>query len=180
VHFYITSKILFLWFNKDMKFNERMNSESLSAKQENLSLIDFARVLFGPFSVGFVVAGYEKGSHQKFLMMKGSGTVYDDAFEPCRNPFFEWLGCGEEKAPGQETEVAKVPVYSVHQSEGVADLDQAIIRFSEASHAFLMFGYCGDHKVFKSFAIDPLQADAVMYLQSMAFELWGRRGEIQQ
>ena len=27
-----------------------------------------------------------------------------------------------------------------------------------------MFGYCGEHKVFKSFATDPLQADAVTYL----------------
>ena len=35
-----------------MKFNERMNSESLSAQQENLSLIDFARVLLGLFRRG--------------------------------------------------------------------------------------------------------------------------------
>jgi len=157
-----------------------MNSGSLSDEQDKLSVVDFARVLFAPFSEGFVVAGYEKGSHQKFLMMKGSGTVYDDAFEPCRNPFFEWLGFGEEKDPGQGTEEVNIPVYSVHQSEVIEDLDQAMRRFSEASHAFLIFGYCGEHKVFKSFATDPLQADAVTYLQSMAFELWGRRGGTQQ
>ena len=41
-----------------------------------------------------------------------------------------------------------------------------------------MFGYCGNHKVFKSYASDPLKADAVTYLQAVAMDLWnGRRAE---
>lgn len=161
-----------------MKFNQRINLNSQSLAKNDLLIIDFAKMLFGPFSEGYVVAGYGMHTHMKFLMMSGRGSLYEDAFEPCRETFCQWLGSEKELFPDKEFGQAEIPVQSGMETEGVTDLDKAVERFSLASDAFLMFGYCGNHKVFKSYASDPLKADAVTYLQAVAMDLWnGRRAE---
>ena len=163
-----------------MRFNQRINKKTRSSQKNDLLIVDFAKMLFGPFSEGYVVAGYGMHTHMKFLMMSGRGSVYEDAFEPCRETFCEWIGSENEQFPDQEFEQAKIPVEQGKEADGVTDLDQAVERFSLASDAFLMFGYCGNHKVFKSYASDPLKADAVMYLQMVAMKLWGKEKKAQQ
>ena len=158
-----------------MRFNQRINKKTGSSQKNDLLIIDFAKMLFGPFSEGYVVAGYGMHTHMKFLMMSGRGSVYEDAFEPCRETFCQWLGSEKELFPEKQFEQAVIPVQPGMETEGVTDLDKAVERFSLASDAFLMFGYCGNHKVFKSYAADPLKADAVMYLQAVAMDLWSRR-----
>ena len=158
-----------------MRFNQRINKKTGSSQKNDLLIIDFAKMLFGPFSEGYVVAGYGMPTHMKFLMMSGRGSVYEDAFEPCRETFCQWLGSEKELFPEKQFEQAVIPVQPGMETEGVTDLDKAVERFSLASDAFLMFGYCGNHKVFKSYAADPLKADAVMYLQAVAMDLWSRR-----
>lgn len=158
-----------------MNFNQRINKDSQLCQKNDLLIIDFAKMLFGPFSEGYVVAGYGIHTHMKFLMMSGMGSVYEDAFEPCRETFCNWLAAENEQFPDQEFKQMKIPVMPGKETEGVTDLDKAVERFSLASDAFLVFGYCGNHKVFKSYASDPLKADAVMYLQAVALDMWGRR-----
>jgi len=158
-----------------MRFNQRINKKTGSSQKNDLLIIDFAKMLFGPFSEGYVVAGYGMHTHMKFLMMSGRGSVYEDAFEPCRETFCQWLSSEKELFPEKQFEQAVIPVQPGMETEGVTDLDKAVERFSLASDAFLMFGYCGNHKVFKSYAADPLKADAVMYLQAVAMDLWSRR-----
>ena len=85
-----------------MKFNERIKKESLTNNLSNFCILDFAKNLFERFSEGYVVTGYEKSSHQKFLMMNGSGSVYEDAFQSCKDPFFEWLVLGKEKFSNED------------------------------------------------------------------------------
>lgn len=161
-----------------MRFNQRINKKTGSSQKNDLLIIDFAKMLFGPFSEGYVVAGYGMHTHMKFLMMNGRGSVYEDAFEPCRETFCQWLGSEKELFQEKEFKQAEIPVEPGMETEGVTDLDKAVERFSLASDAFLMFGYCGNHKVFKSYASDPLKADAVTYLQAVAMDLWnGRRAE---
>ena len=163
-----------------MKFNQRINSNSQSLQKNDLLIVDFAKLLFGPLSEGYVVAGYGMHTHTKFLLMSGRGSVYEDAFEPCRETFCEWMSSENEQFPDQGFEQAKIAVEQGKEADGVTDLDQAVERFSLASDAFLMFGYCGNHKVFKSYASDPLKADAVMYLQMVAMKLWGKEKKTQQ
>ena len=103
--------------------------------------------------------------------------MYEDAFEPCRETFCQWLGSEKSCFQIGNSNRRKL-IQSGMETEGVTDFDKAVERFSLASDAFLMFGYCGNHKVFKSYASDPLKADAVTYLQAVAMDLWnGRRAE---
>lgn len=158
-----------------MNFYNREKKPDHTKGANDLSIVDFAKILFEPFSEGFVVAGYGKVNHMKFLMMTGSSSVYRDAFENCRDPFINWMKLEEDCFPDQEFKQVKIPVQSGKETEGVTDLDKAMERFSIASDAFLMFGYCGNEKVVKSYASDPLKSDAVMYLQVMAMDLWARK-----
>ena len=163
-----------------MKYNNSENRTRKSCENLDLSVIEFAKMLFSPLSEGYIVAGYGMCTHSKFLLMSGRGSVYKDAFEPCRETFCEWMNSENEQFPDQEFEQAKIPVVQGKEADGVTDLDQAVERFSLASDAFLMFGYFGNHKVFKSYASDPLKADAVMYLQMVAMKLWGMEKRAQQ
>ena len=93
-----------------MRFNQRINKTTGSSQKNDLLIIDFAKMLFGPFSEGYVVAGYGMHTHMKFLMMSGRGSVYEDAFEPCRETFCQWLGSEKELFPDKEFEQAVIPV----------------------------------------------------------------------
>ena len=163
-----------------MKFHKRLNSDAHSSKDNDLSIVEFSKMLFKPFCEGFVMAGYGRKTHCKFLLMSGNAKIYEDAFERCREPFSHWIKSESKLFPNQEFKQVKIPVESGKETVGVNDLDEAVQRFSLASDAFLMFGYCGSHKVFKSYAADPSKADAVMYLQLMAMDLWGRKQEAGQ
>ena len=114
-------------------------------------------------------------THLKFLLMHGTSSVYQDAFEQCRGPFSNWINSESEQFPDHEFKQVRIPVKSGKETEGVNDLDNAVKRFSLASDAFLLFGYSKEHRVIKTFAGDPLKADAVMYLQLMAMDLWGQK-----
>ena len=45
------------------------------------------------------MAGYSRLAHTKFVCKKSDGQVYDDAFEPSREPLFSWLQAGDELFP---------------------------------------------------------------------------------
>ena len=156
---------------------KRQKSSPSKAKGNELTIVEFAKMLFGPFCEGFVVAGYGRVTHLKFLLMHGTSSVYQDAFEQCRGPFSNWINSESEQFPDHEFKQVRIPVKSGKETEGVNDLDNAVKRFSLASDAFLLFGYSKEHRVIKTFAGDPLKADAVMYLQLMAMDLWGGRKE---
>lgn len=161
---------------KTMYF-KRQKSIPSKAKENELTIVEFAKMLFGPFCEGFVIAGYGRVTHLKFLLMHGTSSVYQDAFEQCRGPFSNWINSESEQFPDHEFKQVRIPVKSGKETEGVNDLDNAVKRFSLASDAFLLFGYSKEHRVIKTFAGDPLKADAVMYLQLMAMDLWGGRKE---
>ena len=161
---------------KTMYFKRQKSSPS-KAKENELTIVEFAKILFGPFCEGFVVAGYGKVSHLKFLMMSGESNVYVDAFETCREPFSNWIKMESQQFPDHEFEQINIPVVRGLETDGVKNLDGAIQRFALASDAFLLFGYSGGQRLVKSYASDPLKADAVMYLQAMAINLWGMKEE---
>jgi len=158
-----------------MKFYDRSKKTKGAGEPCDLSIIEFGKILFEEFSEGFVLAGYGKETHFKFLLMSGIGKVYQDAFEICRKPFTNWIKAEEKKFCKAKLEQKIIPIASGKEKDGVHSLDNAVERFSLASDAFLIFGYAGDHKFFKTFASDPLKADAVMYLQLMAMDLWAAK-----
>ena len=85
-----------------MNFNNRVNFNSPSEKPSVVSFADFGKQVFAPFSEGFVLAGYERERHAKFAMMAGSAPVYQDAFEPCREPLSDWRKSQADKFPDLE------------------------------------------------------------------------------
>ena len=109
--------------------------------------------------------------HAKFAMMAGSATVYQDAFEPCREPLSEWRKSQADKFPDLEIKNIQVNTQS-GKGKVVENLDQAIQCFAQVSDAFLFCGYCeGDRKI-EIYAEDPLMADAVSLLQIIAMGSW--------
>ena len=154
-----------------MNLNNRVNFNSPSEKPSVVSFADFGKQVFAPFSEGFVLAGYERERHAKFAMMAGSAPVYQDAFEPCREPLSDWRKSQADKFPDLEIKNIQVNTQSSN-GKVVENLDQAIQCFAQVSDAFLFYGYCeGDRKI-EIYAEDPLMDDAVSLLQIIAMGTW--------
>jgi hypothetical protein len=154
-----------------MNFNNRVNFNSPSGKPSVVSFADFGKQVFAPFSEGFVLAGYERERHAKFAMMAGSAPVYQDAFEPCREPLSDWRKSQADKFPDLEIKNIQVNTKS-SSGKVVENLNEAIQCFAQVSDAFLFCGYCeGDRKI-EIYAEDPLMADAVSLLQIIAMGTW--------
>ena len=156
-----------------MKFNNRVNFGSAGKKEAGLDLHDFAGKIFTPFSDGFVVAGYSRLAHTKFVCKISEGQVYDDAFEPPREPLFSWLQAGDELFPDLKGKGNLVPVKANESFPEIKNLDQAVNFFGAASDAFLFFGYANGHREIKLYAEDPLMADAIGYLNALVMSCWG-------
>ncbi len=157
-----------------------MSFGSAGKASSGLSLHDFARNVFAPLSDGFVVAGYSRGEHLKFVCKISDGQVFDDAFEPPREPLFNWLQVGEELFPDNKGKGVKVQSKSGVKLPQIADLDQAAQVFSSVSDAFIFFGYANGHREIKLYAEDPLMADAIGYLKVLVMSCWGVKQEVDE
>ena len=67
-----------------MKFLNRLNSAKTHKSEGSFHIYQFAGMCFSPFSEGFVLAGYSREKHSKFVTMSATAKVYLDAFEPCK------------------------------------------------------------------------------------------------
>ena len=134
---------------------------------------DFATNVFAPLSAGFVLAGYSRGEHSKFLIKVSKGQVFDDAFEGSREPLFAWKRAGHDLFPEIASKETKVKYENCSPYPKVTDIDQGIKVFSSVSDAFIFFGYANGHREIKVYADDPLKADAIGFLNAIVTGCWG-------
>ena len=156
-----------------MKFkNNRMNFGSTDKEEGGVNLHDFARKVFAHLSEGFVVAGYTRQEHMKFLAKVSVGTVYDDAFESPREPLLGWAQAGSELFPNLKGKSLQLKLEESSGFPEIQDLDHAVKVFSAVSDAFIFFGYENGQRAIKLYAEDPLMADAIANLQLLVMSTW--------
>lgn len=163
-----------------MKFSNRLKLNSSGKETNPLNIVSFATQCFAPFSEGFVIAGYSREKHSKFVTMSATAKVYLDAFEPCKENFSIWSEGHSDLFPDVFKSTVMVDEGLKHSLKEVGNFDQAVYHFAKAADAFLFMGYCEGERATKLYAEDPLSADAISFLQAMVLNKWGVGEEVSQ
>ena len=163
-----------------MKFLNRLNTAKTHKSEGSFHICEFAGMCFAPFSEGFVLAGYSREKHSKFVTMSATAKVYLDAFEPCKENFSIWSEGHSDLFPDVFKSTVMVDEGLKHSLKEVGNFDQAVYHFAKAADAFLFMGYCEGERTTKLYAEDPLSADAISFLQAMVLNKWGVGEEVSQ
>lgn len=84
-----------------MNLTERMNAKPEKKAIDPEDAYHAAKECFGDLSEGFVIAGYCRKSHRKFIWKITQGKVYDDALEEIKDPMLTWFDSGNDKTEDQ-------------------------------------------------------------------------------
>ena len=85
-----------------MDLKNRLKIDDL---KQNISAEDVyhaAQKCFGHLSDGFVIVGYCRDTHRKFLWKITTAKVYDDAFEVIKDPIVTWFGVNENEERSEQ------------------------------------------------------------------------------
>ena len=157
---------------KNMNFKNRINLTPSGPESQKMTIPMYAGRVFSPVTEGFVVAGYTRQEHMKFLAKVSVGTVYDDAFESPREPLLGWAQAGSELFPNLKGKSLQLELKELSGFPEIQDLDHAVKVFSAVSDAFIFFGYENGQRAIKLYAEDPLMADAIAHLQLLVMSTW--------
>ena len=155
-----------------MKFSNRLKLNSSEKETNPLNIVSFATQCFAPFSEGFVIAGYSREKHSKFVTTSATAKVYLDAFEPCMENFMTWSRQHSDLFPDIFKDDVVVPVSLAEQLKQLKCFEAAVHHFAKASDAYFFMGYCNGERILKLYAEDPLMADAIFFLHAIAPRPW--------
>ena len=85
-----------------MDLKNRLNVETKKQDISTEDVYQVAKKCFGHLSDGFVIVGYCRDTHRKFLWKITKAKVYDDAFEVIKDPIVTWFGVNENEERSEQ------------------------------------------------------------------------------
>ena len=79
-----------------MDLKNRLKVETKKQDISTEEVYQAAKKCFGHLSEGFVIVGYCRKTHRKFLWKITKARVYDDVFEEIKDPIVTWFGPHEK------------------------------------------------------------------------------------
>ena len=85
-----------------MDLKNRLKVETRKHEISSEEIYQAANKCFGHLSDGFVIVGYYRDTHRKFLWKITKAKVYDDAFEIIKDPIVTWFGVNENEERSEQ------------------------------------------------------------------------------
>ena len=99
---FLYNAIVFSYIN-GMHLNERTALNNSEKTIEPEDVYHAAQAIFGKLTEGFVIMGYCRKTHKKFIFKITRAKVFDDALEEIKEPLCNWFTLGEQEQQEEES-----------------------------------------------------------------------------